>query len=141
MPAQTALMQAIALASAIPDIRWEHGDDLCDCTFQRIGSWSNPYIGKTLRVRMCCIWERIYEQYPEFVQRIDASWDGNAGVYQTEPQPWDSDEWDMPRALWHRQLSASTGASLADVRAEYAGQEPPKRLPSKNPAFKGGKSL
>ena len=46
-----AIAEALAIAS-IPEIQWKHGDDLCDCTFQRIGFWTNPYLAKTLQVRL-----------------------------------------------------------------------------------------
>ena len=144
MAAQSALMEAIALVAAIPDVRWEHGDDLCDCTFQRIGSWTNPYIAKTLRVRMCCLWEALYAEHPEFVQRIDAYWDENEQSYKTEPAPWDSNVGDMPRALWHRQIAIQTGLTLDEVRAEYADQEPPKAAVKPRvtpPAYPSGKVI
>lgn len=122
-------VKAIALAALltenIPGIEWVHGDDLCDCTFQRIGEWTNPYIAKTLRVRFCCIWEELFKQYPEYVQRIDAYYDENAKRFVTEPWEWNGDD-DMPRALWHRHLASKTGRSLSEVRQEYADQEPPK---------------
>ena len=124
----TGLLEAIAIVSAEPDVHWEHGDDLCNCTFQRIGTWANPYIGKTLKVRMCCIWESIYAQFPEFVQRIDGAWDDNTRMYNPEPQDWDSTDWDMPLHIWHRHLAAKTGKTLDEIRVEYADQTPPKRL-------------
>ena len=100
-----ALMEAMALIAAEPAVHWVHGDDLCDCTFQRIGSFTNPYLGKTLKIRLCCIWEKIYEQFPEFVQRIDGYWDDNTLTYNTEPKEWDAADWDMPKHLWNRQTA------------------------------------
>lgn len=126
------LTEAMAIVAAMsgvgPDVEWIHGDDLCDCTFQRIGWWTNPYIGATLLVRMCCIWEAIYAQYPQFVQRVDAFNDYNADVFTKETRDWDSTDADMPRALWYRQIAHRTGLTLAEVRVQYADQEPPRRL-------------
>jgi len=120
----------ILLAASIPGIEWVHGDDLCDCTFQRIGEWSNPYIAQTLRVRFCCIWEELFKQYPQFVQRIPAYFDGNAERFVSEPWDWNGD-YDMPRALWHRHLAAKTGKVLPEIREEYRDQTPPKAVPKK----------
>jgi len=123
------VMAAMAVAS-IPDVVWIIGDDECDCTFQRIGDWTNSYLGQTLRVRLCCIWAEIYKQYPQFVQEIPAHFDRNRWTYVTEPAEWDSDEMDMPVSLWHRQLAKQQGKSLAEIRAEYKGRENerPKRV-------------
>jgi hypothetical protein len=121
-----------ALATGnLPDVHWLVGDDLCDCTFQRIGEWTNPYLARTLRVRMCCIWERLYEQFPEYVQRLDASYDENRHRYVTEPAAWDSPDMAMPVAIWHRQLAKEQGKSLAEIRQEYAGRE--RERPGPNP--------
>lgn len=112
-------LQAAILTSQIPEIMWIHGDDECDCTFQRIGEWANPYIGRTLRIRLCCIWAELAKQYPQFVQEIPAYYDGNTGRYVTEPAAWDSETDAMPYTLWYRQLAAQQGISIADVRANY----------------------
>src|SRR3990167_2977648 len=79
-----------AAVSADPTVHWLLGDDLCDCTFQRVGEWANPYLGKTLRVRMCCIWAELYKQYPQFVQEIPAFYDANRHQWR-DAIPWDSD--------------------------------------------------
>ena len=110
----------------LPEVRWIHGDDLCDCTFQRIGWWTNPYIGKTLTVRLCCIWAEIYKQYPEFVQEIDAF--DYSGEFLIGTANWDGELHDMPRYLWYRQLATRTGKSLEQIRIEYRDKEPPKSL-------------
>lgn len=123
--------QLVMIAAQIPDVVWVHDDDLCDCTFQRIGDWTNPYIGRTLRVRFCCIWEEIYKQFPEFVQQIPAFNDYREGPGRFEllPREWDSHDHAMPRAIWYRQLQTLTGRSLAEIRVEYADQEPPQAKP------------
>lgn len=130
------LLAVIAEAS-LPDAMWQHGDDLCDCTFQRIGLWTNPYIARTLKVRFCCIWEELYKQYPQHVQRIPAFLDYNNSAegenghetYELLPREWDG-EGQMPRALWHRQIQTRTGQTLAEIREEYTEQTPPQpRLP------------
>ena len=46
-------------------------------------------------------------------------WDDNRLEPLTEPQPWDSEDMDMPLYLWYRQIARKTGRPLADVRAEY----------------------
>ena len=133
------------IVEQIPEIMWEHGDDLCDCTFHRIGSWTNPYLGKTLRIRMCCIWKELYKDYPQFVQEIPAYYDENTDSYEIEPAPWDSEDDDMPVHIWHRQVAFVTGKPLAQVRDELAGQSPPKKVrrgtaPPRSPAKTGGKN-
>ena len=102
----------------IPEVRWMHGDDLCDCTFQRIGEWTNPYMGRTLRYRFCCIWKSLGEQYPDFVQEIPAYYDENKGRMVSEPAEWNG-EHDMPRDIWYRQIQAVTGASLDRIREQF----------------------
>ena len=125
----TDLLTAI-LPATIPGMEWVMHDDLCDCTFQRIGEWTNPYIGKTLRVRFCCIWAELHKQYPQFVQELDGAFDYNAHQFVMEPKDWDGD-FDMPRAIWYRHLAAKTGRPLAEIRQEHADKEPPKAVPKK----------
>src|SRR3989304_4838306 len=64
-----AVLEALTIGS-LPDTQWDHEDDLCDCTYQRIGLWKNPYLAETLEVRMCCIWAELYKQFPGFVRTI-----------------------------------------------------------------------
>ena len=124
-----AMQEAIA-AESLPDVHWLYGDDLCDCTFQRIGSWSNAYLGRTLRVRMCCIWAELYKAFPQFVQEIPAYYDANRHKWEVVPCDWDSKEVDMPLPIWYRQLAVQTGRSVADIREEYSkrASERPKKL-------------
>ena len=112
------LLHADVLAAMgnVPEVHWLQGDDLCDCTFQRVGEWTNPYLGKTLRVRLCCIWGEIYKQYPQFVQDIDAYYDLNRHEWVPEQREWDSTDSDMPLALWYRQEAIREGKPLQDVR-------------------------
>jgi len=112
----------------VPEIRWQHGDDLCDCVFQRIGDWANPYIGRTLRVRMCCIWKELYKEFPQYVQEIPAYYNENTELYEEEPWEWNGD-FDMPRALWHRQLAYMTGLDIPEVREKFENETPPKAVP------------
>lgn len=124
--------EAAVAASAfaqLPEIRWVHGDDLCDCTFQRIGEWTNPYLARTLRIRFCCVWERLAEQHPDLFQYIPAFYDENRDEFVTVPQEWNAEDADMPRALWYRQIQALTGESLDAIRARHDGQQPPMRVP------------
>lgn len=115
-------------AGEVAGVEWQHGDDLCDCTFQRIGMWTNPYIGKTLKYRFCCIWAELAKAYPQFVQEIPAFLDTNSETFVEGVAEWASLDADMPRALWYRQLSTLTGKPLAAIRDEYADQDPPRRL-------------
>ena len=129
LPGQDIL--ALLASSTIPEMQWENGgDDLCDCTFQRIGFWTNPYIARTLKVRMCCIWADIYKRYPQFVQEIPAFTDYRVSDHTYDPRPWEwnSVDSDMPRWLWHRQLAVEEGLPLATIRKMYEGQEPPKAV-------------
>jgi len=111
--------------AGIPEVRWLHGDDECDCVFQRIGDWTNPYLGRTLRVRLCCIWAELYKQFPQFVQEIPAYYDQNEDAYYTRPADWNGDT-EMSRALWHRQEAAKLGITIAQARKLLAGQTPPQ---------------
>ena len=118
----------LATLGTFPEEFWDVQDDHCDCTFQRIGMWTNPYLGETLEVRMCCIWEELYKLFPDKVRRTSAFLDYNRNEWNPTPQEWDGED-DMPSAIWHRQLSRKTGKPLAAIRAEYANQEPPKGKP------------
>ena len=123
MPTTTAIESAVrdALAGELPGVQWLQGDDRCDCLYQRIGEWRNPYLGQTHQIRLCCAWDAIAKAIPgvaQAVQTLQGYYDSN----RVEPQPlreWDSDEMDMPLGLWYRQLAVKTGRSVADIRAEY----------------------
>ena len=120
----------LQLTEQIPEIRWKHGDDLCDCTFQRIGYWTNPYLAKTLEFRMCCAWKTFGEMFPEigqFIREIPAFDNYNENRWVSEPMEWNTD-YDMPRALWYRQLAVKTGKTLDEIRQEYAHLNPPKAV-------------
>lgn len=115
-----ALNQALEIARAgMPAEEWDVNDDRCDCTFQRIGYWTNPYIGETLEVRMCCIWKELYRQFPEFVR-----------VTKHEPAEWNGED-NMPKSIWHRQLANHLGISIAEARA--LSMEAPKGQPKSEP--------
>lgn len=109
-----AVIEALSLGM-LPDVQWKPQDDLCDCTYQRIGMWTNPYLAETLEVRMCCIWAKLYAQYPEFVRLVPAFWDYNQEQWVTEPAEWNGED-DMPQAIYNRQVARQTGKSLAEVR-------------------------
>jgi len=109
--------KALAL-EMLPD-QWLVGDDKCDCTFQRIGEWGNPYIGKSLQVRLCCIWAELAKEYPQFVQEVDCYWDRNRIEPVIGAQPWDSEEMDMPLDIWYRQLASEQNRPLVEIREEY----------------------
>lgn len=119
---------ASILTGAIPGVEWVHGDDLCDCTFQRIGEWTNPYLGATQRIRLCCLFAKFAEQWPDLFQQIPAYYDDNSQAFKAGTADWDGED-DMPRAIWHRQIAQRTGKTLAQIREEYADQEPPKGTP------------
>ena len=121
----------------LPENVWQHGDDACDCTFQRIGMWTNPYLAETLEVRMCCIWEELYKLFPQHVRRVPAYLTNNDD-WETEPREWDG-ETEMPRALWYRQQARRDGTAVADARSRYAHLTPPQGTPrpvvEQGPAF------
>lgn len=114
MTISPAIVEALAI-SELPDVQWKMFDDLCDCTYQRIGMWTNPYLAETLEVRMCCIWAEIYAQHPDYVRTVPGFWDYNAGEWVTEPAEWNGEE-DMPIALWHRQLARKYGVTVSEAR-------------------------
>lgn len=116
------------LGGNVPEMTWTHGDDLCDCTFQRIGEWTNPYLARTMRVRMCCIWAEMYKQFPQFVQEIPAYYNENADQFEPKPQKWNAEDADMPRALWHRQMAIEMGMPLGTIRRMLEGKTPPKAV-------------
>ena len=109
-----AVVEALSIGN-LPDIQWKMHDDLCDCTYQRIGMWTNPYLAETLEVRMCCIWNELYKQFPQYVRSVPAFWDYNAEQWVTEPAEWNGEE-DMPQSMWHRQLARKLGISLEAAR-------------------------
>jgi hypothetical protein len=110
-----AVIEALAIAE-LPDVQWKMHDDLCDCVYQRIGQWTNPYLAETLEVRMCCIWADLYKQYPQFVRTIPAFWDYNKEEWVTQPMQWNGED-DMPASVWHRQLARVLGISVDEARA------------------------
>lgn len=120
-----AVIEALSIGN-LPDIEWKMWDDNCDCTFQRIGMWTNPYLAETLEVRMCCMWAEIYKQFPEFVRTVPAFYDYNADEWVTEPAEWNGED-DMPAAMWHRQIARATGMTVSEARE--TAPEPPKGAP------------
>jgi len=129
------LANTLLMTGEIPEIRWQHGDDNCECMFQRIGWWTNPYLGRTMEIRLCCAWAKLIELHPElaeFYREIPAFDNCNTGQYETEPHEWNG-EYDMPRALWHRQLSVQTGKPVDQVRRDYDHLEAPKAVPKPRP--------
>ena len=107
-------------AELLPAGHWLHGDDKCNCVFQRLGEWTNPYIGRTLRVRFCCIWAELHKMFPQFVQEIPAYYDSNRHEWEIGTREWDDPDWDMPLPLWYRQLAQRSGKDLDSVRKEYS---------------------
>lgn len=125
----TALSEATDIVGALfPEEFWNTNDDLCDCTYQRIGMWTNPYLAETLEVRMCCIWDKLYELFPGLVRVTPGFLNYNTNEWVTEPMEWNG-ETDMPRAIWYRQLARNEGISVADAREKYRDQQPPKGTP------------
>ena len=116
------------LAAEIPGLKWDTHDDLCDCIFQRIGFWTNPYIGQTMRVRFCCLWKELAKDYPHLIQEVPHFYNYNTHKYEEKPHEWNG-ETDMPRAIWYRHLSTKTGTPLPEVREQYRDQEPPRGIP------------
>lgn len=115
MTVSPAILEALAI-SELPEVEWLHGDDLCDCTFQRIGMWKNPYLAETMEIRLCCVWAKLGEMFPEYVRSIPAYRDENTQTWVTEPWEWNGED-EMPKALWHRQLARKLDISVAEARA------------------------
>jgi len=116
-----AILEALAVGS-LPDVQWQHDDDLCDCTYQRIGMWKNPYLAETLEIRLCCIWAELAKQYPDMVRTIPGYYNENTKEWQTTPWEWDGES-EMPRAIWYRHLAAKQDRPVAEIRAEYADKD------------------
>ena len=135
-----------ALADTLPEDFWNVQDDLCDCVYQRIGMWTNPYLAETLEVRLCCIWAEFEKQFPHFVRRTSAYKDGNANAWATEPMDWNGED-EMPKAIWYRQLARKENRSVAEVRADYVDKDElrPKGTPKREPipfvVLAGGREL
>lgn len=110
-----AVVEALAIGN-LPDVQWKAQDDLCDCLYQRIGMWTNPYIAVTKEIRFCCIWAKIEELFPGYAREVPAFYDYNADQWVTEPVAWNGED-DMPAAIWHRQLARATGVSVSEARA------------------------
>ena len=98
-----ALEQALAIINA--QETWDVNDDLCDCVYQRVGYWNNPYVGETLEVRLCCVWAEFEKQWPQFFRRT-----------QMEPAEWNG-EADMPKSLFVRQIAHSEGIPVSEARS------------------------
>lgn len=126
-----AIIEALSIAE-LPEIEWLHGDDLCDCTFQRVGMWKNPYLAETLEIRLCCIWAKLAEQYPDLVRSIPAYRDENKGEWITNPWEWNGES-EMPKALWYRHLARKLDRPLSEIRAEYADKDELRPKGSKKP--------
>lgn len=109
------------LAEAVGAAEWVHGDDLCDCVFQRIAKWENPYLGATYQVRFCCAWKRLQEMWPDLFRET-----------QGTQQAWNGES-DMPRALWHRQVALAMGLTVPEAREMLRESEPPKGQPRPQP--------
>jgi hypothetical protein len=128
-----AIIEALAIGN-LPDQQWDVQDDLCDCTYQRIGMWKNIYLAETLEVRLCCLWAELYKQYPQFLRVIPAYWNENTKEWETEPKEWNGES-EMPKAIWYRHLARKLGRTVADIRAEYADRDElrPKGTPKPAP--------
>lgn len=120
-----------ALATGMfPEEFWDCQDDACDCTYQRILMWTNPYIGETLEVRACCIWKELYQLFPQHVRVTPAFLDGNKNEWVPEPREWDAD-FPMPKAIWYRHLARKEGRPVGEIRKEYSlkDEERPQGTP------------
>lgn len=107
---------AALAASPGPDDHWIEGDELCDCMLQRIWDTTNPYIAQTKTVRLCCLWQKLYDQYPETVQDVAAYYNRNEHAWVATPAPWDSEDMAMPVYLWVRQVAVQRGISVGEAR-------------------------
>lgn len=124
----TAVADVVAAMGVLPEAFWTNQDDGCDCTYQRIGMWTNPFLGETLEVRMCCIWAELYKLFPQHVRVTSAFNNYNTGEWEPELRDWDGDD-DMPAAIWYRHLARKHGVTVAEAREQYAHLSPPKGIP------------
>ena len=122
-----AAADIVAALGVLPETFWDAQDDLCDCTYQRIGMWTNPYLAETLEVRMCCIWKELYKLFPEHV-RVTKGYLVDDQAWDTSVREWDGEQ-DMPRAIWYRQLARQTGRTLPEIREAYGHLDPPAGTP------------
>lgn len=112
----------MAALSVLPEDTWDTWDDQCDCTYPRIGMWTNPYLAETLEVRMCCIWRELYQLFPAFVRVSPAYLDLNTNQWVTDPMAWNGED-DMPPAVWYRHMARTEGITVAEARAKYADKD------------------
>ena len=117
------LLAATTGVASLPEFIWLTGDDKCDCTYQRIGFYTNPYLAVTEEVRLCCLAAEFKKMFPQVFRTTQAYWDLNAAQWVEAPAPWDSQDAPMPVSLWHRQIARKTGKTVAEVREEYRGRE------------------
>ena len=114
---ERAVLEALATGS-LSEVTWNGLDDGCDCSFQRVGFFTNPYLAETLEVRFCCFWAEWHKEHPEWVRTTPAFREYNRNEWVTEPADWNG-EADMPSALWYRQLARQQDRPIAEIRAEY----------------------
>ena len=126
-----AVIEALSVGN-LPDIQWNDLDDLCDCVYQRVGWWKNPYLAETLEIRFCCVWAEFYKQYPQHVRFIPGYWDPNHKEWLTEPMEWNGES-AMPKSLWYRHLARKLNRPLAETRAEYVDKDELRPKGSKRP--------
>ena len=132
------MLQSLENPEALPGMVWLTGDDKCDCTYQRIGKWTNPFLAETLEYRWCCIWAELEKLLPsigQFVRVTNGYWDENRSAWALHPREWDGEDADMPTYLWFRQLAKQTGKPLAQIREEYKDRL--SERPKATPYFKG----
>ncbi len=120
--------EIVAALGMFPETAWDVNDDACDCVFQRIGFWTNPYIGETQEVRLCCIWEELYKLFPQHVRRTKAFYDYNANEWSPGPRQWNG-EADMPPSIWYRHVANRDNITVAEARERYAHLSPPVGIP------------
>lgn len=116
-----AILQALSIGN-LPDMEWNNQDDLCNCIYQRVGMWKNPYLAETLEVRLCCVWGKLAEQYPDAVRTIPGYFNENSQEWMTQPIAWDGES-EMPKAIWYRHLARKFDRPLSEIRAEYADKD------------------
>jgi len=112
----------VSAMGVIPESFWDVNDDACDCTYQRIGMWTNPYLAETLEVRMCCIWKELYKLFPQHVRTTPAFKNYNTDEWVLETMAWNA-EFDMPKSIWYRQLARQQGRPVDEIREAYAGRD------------------
>ena len=85
MPQSMRLERMVWLALLAGQFKPGEGhDDECDCLFQNVQEYSNPYYNKTLRFRYCCLLAEFRKQWPHLFEEIEGWWDSERKMWRNE---------------------------------------------------------